>query len=529
MIENNIYIRVRPLIALLSQENCLIFDNVYGNVKESLMRIKIIGAALIVLLILGMNMAWGQENWSQFRGTQGAGIASPGKKLPVEFDALKNMIWKSAVTKGNSSPVIWGNHIFLTGYADKKLETICIDRQSGKILWQQTVTPERIERVHPINNPATPTATTDGRRVFVYFGSYGLICYDFKGKMLWERPLPRPLNMYGTAASPIMAGDYLIFCNDRNNGSYLEAIDPETGATVWKKEREKFKNGWSSPLHWQNNGVDELVIYGIWWITGYDLKDGTERWSIPGMTDEPCITPVTGEGLVFTTSYNMKNNPEVIGLPQFSELLEEYDKDNDNQLTLEEVKPNKSILSRYDADGEGDHPLWGFFRFLDVDRSKKITEKEWGKMIAFLESFKQENALLAIKPGNGKDGAEVVWKHTYGVPECPSPLYYQGRVYMVKNGGIVSCLEAKTGKLNFQMKLGAGGPYYSSPVVGDGKIYVASTRGIVTVFEVGDSLNVLAHNDIKERIMATPAIVDGKIYVRTEKNLYAFGLTLQPE
>ncbi len=278
-------------------------------------------------------------------------------------------------------------------------------------------------------------------------------------------------------------------------------------------------------MYWSNNGVDEVVIYGIWWMTAYDLKDGSQRWSVPGLTDEPCITPVTGEGMIFTTSYNMKNNPEVIGLPEFDQLLKEYDKDNDNQLTREEILSNKSILSRYDADGEGDHPLRGFFRYLDVDTSGKITVKEWAKMISFLNSFKQENALMAIRPGSDKNSEpEVVWKHNYGVPECPSPLYYNGRVYMVKNGGIVSCLIAETGELKYQDKLRSGGPYYSSPVVGDGKIYVASTRGIVTVFQPGDDLKVLARNDLKERIMATPALVDGKIYVRTDKNLYAFGL-----
>jgi outer membrane protein assembly factor BamB len=489
------------------------------------MRSRAILIFITVFVVLNFTAVEGQNHWSQFRGHQGSGIAQDDNPLPVEFDAAKNLIWKCEINKGNSSPVIWGDQIFLTGYADRKLETICIERKSGNMIWKKSIAAEKIERVHPINTPATPTATTDGKNVFVYFGSYGLICYDFDGNEKWKRPLSPPNNMYGTAASPIMAGDYLIFCNDQKTGSYLEAIEPDSGKTVWKKDREGFAAGWSTPLHWKNKGVDELVIYGIWWMKGYDLKDGAERWAVPGFTDEPCITPVTGEGLVFSTSYNMKNNPEVIGLPEFDELLEIYDKNGDGQLNLEESRANKSVLSRYDADGEGDHPLWGFFRFLDADKSGNITNKEWSKMISFLNSFEQENALMALRPGDSETETEVVWKHFYGVPECPSPLYYEGRVYMVKNGGIVSCLDAKTGELKYQDKLRSGGPYYSSPVFGDGKIYIASARGIVTVFEPGDSLNVLARNELKERIMATPAIVDGKIYIRTEKNLYAFGLT----
>jgi len=478
------------------------------------------------LIIFNLNLVSDQTKWPQFRGPGGLGIAKEGPALPVEFDQTNNMIWKSEVSKGNSSPCIWGDRIFITGQVDKKLETICLDRNSGKILWRQSVTPEKLERVHPINSPASPTPATDGKHVFVYFGSYGLLCYDFEGREIWKRTLPPPLSMYGTAASLILAGDNLIFCNDQKAGSYLESINPETGETVWKTLREKFAAAWSTPMLWSNNGVDELVVYGIWWMTAYDAKTGDERWSIPGLTDEPCITPVHGEGLVFTTSYNMKNNPEVIGLPEFDELLEEYDKDKDGELTREEVKDNQSILSRYDADGEGDHPLPGFFNFLDVDRSGKITVKEWAKMISFLNSFKQENALLALRPSSDPEKEpDIVWKHNYGVPECPSPLYYDGRVYMVKNGGIASCLVAATGELKYQDKLRVGGPYYASPVVGDGKIYVPSARGVITVFEPGDDLNVLARNDLKERMMATPAIVDGRIYVRTENNMYAFGLS----
>ena len=489
------------------------------------MRTETIVKTLLVFLMLSMDKAVGQPNWAQFRGPNGLGIAPDNKELPVEFDETKNMIWQCAVSKGNSSPCVWGNRIFLTGYDDEMLETICIDRESGRIIWRKIVTAEKRQRLHRINSPATPTATTDGERVYVYFATYGLICYDFKGNEIWKRTMPVPPIMYGTSASPILAGDHLIFISDSNKESYLEAINPKTGETIWKNDRSGFKGTWSSPMHWRNDGVDEIVIYGIWWMKAYDLKDGSERWSLPGLTDEPIITPVSGDGLIFLTSYNMKTNPEVIGLPEFDDLLKEYDKDQDGQLNLDEVRSNKSILSRYDADGEGDHPLRGFFRFLDVDHSGKITVKEWGKMIAFLDSFEQHNALLAIRPSNGEKETEIIWKHAYGLPECPSPLYYQGRIYLVKNGGIVSCLDAKTGELKYQDKLRSGGPYYSSPVVGDGKIYVGSARGVVTVFETGDDLKVLARNDLKDRIMATPAIVDGKLYIRIEKNLYAFGLT----
>jgi len=485
-----------------------------------------ISKIVAVLVLLNVGIVFGQSNWAQFRGSGGLGISNETEQLPVEFNQTKNMLWSCEINKGNSSPCVWGDRIFLTGFENKTLETYCIDRKSGNNVWKKTIPVEKLRRIHPINSHATSTPATDGERVYIYFGLYGLLCYDFEGNEVWKRPMKTTDIMYGPSASPILAKDYLIFINDSRSESYLEAINPKTGETVWKTDREKsFVGSWSSPMYWKNSAVDEVVIYGIWWMTAYDLKDGSVRWSVPGLTDEPCITPVTGEGMVFTTSYNMKTNPEVIGLPKFDELLAEYDKDGDDELTLEEVKSNKSILSRYDADGEGDHPLWGFFRFLDVDKSGKITETEWPKIVNWLNDFKQENALMAIKPSpNTDEEPKVVWKHNYGVPECPSPLYYKERIYMVKNGGIISCLVAKTGELKYQDKLQAGGPYYSSPVVGDGKIYVASRRGTITVFEPGDDLNILAHNDLKERIMATPAIMDGKIYVRTDNHLFAFGL-----
>ena len=255
-------------------------------------------------------------------------------------------------------------------------------------------------------------------------------------------------------------------------------------------------------------------------MKAYNLDTGEERWSLPGVTYEPCVTPTVGEGLVYVTSYNMKINSEAIRWPEWEELIEELDTDGDGELTFEETKPNKSILSRADADGEGDHPLWGFHKWLDEDKNGKVTAEEWPKFENWVNTFPYENALMAVKPDST---AEIVWKVEKGVPECPSPLYYQGRVYMIKNGGMVTCVDAKTGEVKYRDRLGAGGPYYASPVAGDDKIYAASVRGFVTVFECGDQLKVLAKNNLGERISATPALVDGKIYIRTDKHLYAFG------
>ncbi len=481
--------------------------------------------ATILFSFLSM-MLQGEEarcQWNQFRGPHGAGIERDGKALPAQLDE-KTMLWKSEVPYGHSSPCIWGDRIFLTAIDGTNLETICIDRTDGKILWRAEAWYEFIERVHRTNSPASPTATTDGKRVYVYLGSSGLLCYDFDGNEVWSRILRPSPNLYGTASSLILAGGHLIFLNDNKRESYLETIDPATGETIWRTERTGLQYNWTTPMLWENKGIVELVINGQGAIKAYDLGDGSERWELPGLTDEPCVTPVTGDGLIFITSYNMKTNTEVIGLPAWDDLVKELDLDDDGELTLKESKPKKSILSRADADGEGDHPLWGFHPFMDEDKNGRITRAEWRKIVKWVDSFPQENALLAVKPpAEADEVAEVVWKYEKGIPECPSPLYFDHRVYLVKNGGMVTCVDSRTGKEIYQAKLGAGGPYYASPVVGDDKIYAASARGTVTVFKTGDKLEIVARNEFKERISATPALVDGKVYVRTNKHLYAFG------
>ncbi len=465
----------------------------------------------------------GEEEWSQFRGPGGRGIATGSKPLPVEFDADTNVVWRTPLAPGNSSPCVYGDRIFVTGHAENERETLCIDRVTGEVIWRNAITVDRDERFHQVNSPAAATPTTDGERVYVYFGAYGVLAYDFDGELAWEREMPFPNNTFGTAASPIIAGDYLILASDTNNGSVLDAIERETGETVWSVDRESFKSGWSTPTVWSHDGIDELLLLGVWWLSSYNLDDGTLRWSVPGLTDEPIVTPVAAEGLVFVTSYNMKTSTEAIGLPPFEDLLVELDVDGTGSLSRDEASKNESVLSRADADGEGDHPLSIFFGFLDEDKNGELTETEWGKLVGWLNGFEHANALVAVRPASDEEPASVAWQHSRGIPECPSPLYYDGRIYLAKNGGMVTCLDAGTGAVHFEGRSGARGPTYASPVAGDGKLYLASARGVITVLAAGDELKVLASNDLGERIMATPALVDGKVYVRTDDALYAFG------
>ena len=403
--------------------------------------------------------------WPQFRGPNSSGVGEG--KPPVHFGLDQNVVWKTAVASGLSSPTVWEGRIFLTEFdrKNKELATLCIDRRTGKILWRRAVVLEEIERVHELSSPAAPTPATDGERVYVYFGSYGLVCYDLDGNQQWERRLPLPRNPYGASASPIVAGELLVV-NHQGKDSYLLGVNRRDGQTVWKTDRSLFQYGWSTPVHWRRDGVDEVVVLGGDFkpnqrLMAYDLADGAERWWIGGLP--PCgkSTPVIGGGLLFLAA------PDII--------LESAD-----------VRRNPTRAAQFYADNAA--------------------------------------RVLAVRPGGRGDVSQtnIAWRERRGVPGVPSPLYYKGRLYSFKNGGIVFRRIAETGKLVYSGRLGALGEYYSSPVAADDKVYVASAEGVVVVLDAGDELKILARNDLREPILATPALVEGNLYVRTESHLYAF-------
>ena len=462
------------------------------------------------------------HEWNQFRGWGGAGVATDEQALPATLDPESNLRWRTPLPAGHSSPCLWGDRIFLTAAGEDGLETIALDRATGGILWRRSVETQAGERLHRVNSAAASTPATDGEVVIVHFGSFGLLAYDFEGEERWRRELPVAENRFGTAASPVIAEGMLLFLRDTSAESYLEALDPGSGETIWRRERAGFGAGWSTPVLREHADGIEVLAYGVGWLTAYDLASGEERWSLPGLTDEPIVTPVLADDTVFLSSYNMKTNTEVIGLPEFEELLVAHDHDGSGDLSPDEASENVSVLSRADADGEGDHPLRIFFSFLDEDKDGRITATEYDKLLAWVDGFAHTNAILAVQPGDGEDVARVKWQHARGVPECPSPLLYGGRLYVVKNGGLATCLDAATGALKFEGRTGSRGPVYASPVAGDGKVYTAFARGEVAVLKAGDALEVLSRTDLGERIMATPALSRGVVYVRTDGHLFAF-------
>lgn len=465
--------------------------------------------------------AAGPPAWPQFRGENSAGVSDDGRPLPVEFGPEKNCLWKTPLPAGHSSPIAWGDRIFLTGYdaGTPKLETICIDRQTGAILWRQTAPAEKIEKGHELGNPAASTPAVDADRVYVYFGSFGLIVYDHSGVEQWKAPLPTPATRFGTATSPILADGRLVL---NQQGGPTLAFDLKTGEQRWKTTKLPFPTDYALPVVRKAGEITELIVQGTTGMSGIDLKDGSLRWQVGGFAFMPIPTPVLGDDLLFVVSFHPIGHSEDRIQLKFDELLSEYDKNGDGKLGEDEVPPKLPLVSRGDPQGAGDMTFKQMWFMLDGNRDKAIDASEWSKANEF--TSKINNSLFAFRAGpDGKFANEgIAWKAERGLPESPSPLLYRGRLYTVKNGGVISCYDANTGKLHYQKRLGAEGSYYASPVAADGKIFTSSMNGVITVIAAADELRVLAHNDLGESLMATPAIVDGKLYVRTAGHLYEF-------
>jgi outer membrane protein assembly factor BamB len=462
----------------------------------------------MTLLLTAIGLVDGAPaRWPQFRGPNGSGIA-PDENPPVRFNSQSNLLWRAAIPPGASSPCIWGDRLFLTAFDQGKLATLCLRRADGRILWRQTAPADAIEAFQPEEgSPAAATPVTDGARVYSYFGSCGLVCYDFKGAEQWRHPFPplKSFGGFGSGASPVLADGLIILNRDQVGGSQLAAIKAANGELAWTTDRGQ-SYGWSTPAIWEQDGRKEIVLPASAALKGYDLHTGAEHWTVRGIAAATCSTPVVGDGLLFVSSWS--NTEGGNAPPPFDAVLDKYDRNHDEALSAEEL--SGSDLAR-------------LFQALDLNRDQRITRDEYEPLRSL--ATRSKNILLAVRPGGMGDitRSHVVWTQTKGLPYVSSPLYYEGRLYLVKDGGLVSCFKAATGQpLFLQERLGAAGNYYASPVAANGHIYLASVSGAVSVLEAGDTFNLLARNELGERISATPAIAENTLYVRAGRHLFAF-------
>ena len=456
------------------------------------------------------------EEWSQFRGPNGTGVSAT-TNLPETFGPAKNVLWKTELPAGHSSPVLTKDHVFVTAHDKDKLYVICLDRSTGKILWQKEVPRSRTGRLQNVNGPASPSPVTDGANVYVFFQDFGMVSFDANGNERWNLPLG-PFNMfYGFGASPILVDDKVILPVDQDfPSSYLIAVDKNTGKVRWKVERPVVVSGYSTPIVYQpKQGPKQIVVPESFQLSAYSVVDGKRVWWVHGLACEmKSIASQDGEYLYINGWGFPQNQPgrQIPTIP-FDEALKRYDKDNDKQITKAEAVGNEPM----------DKILNAAFEAFDMDRNEKLDAKDWEVFRAMMSA---ENGLLAIKMGGeGDQTANAIrWRYQKPVPQVPSTLLYKGVLYMINDSGILISFDPATGNVIKQGRLQCAiDKYFSSPVAADDKVFLIGQGGQVSVLKAAGEWEVLAVNELDDECYATPAISDGRIYIRTRSALYAFG------
>ena len=440
-------------------------------------------------------------DWPRFRGPNGGG-SSVAKGLPVEFGRTENVAWKATVPAGRSSPVIVSDRIFLTAYEDDKRIVLCLDRESGTELWSRHVIAERTDGRHPLNDAASPTPVSDGKNVYAFFSEFGLAAYGPRGELLWTAPLAPFEISHGMGASPILADGKVILIADQTKGSYLAAFDADNGEMLWKTERPDGSGAFSTPTIRVSESATEIVVSGQTELAGYLASSGEKLWWVPGFAKLSKGSPIVGDGVIYV---NVKGIGEFV--PDFEKFTKGQDVDGDGRVKVVEA-PNeggRKYLEGLDTNGDG-----------------IVSKAEYDAPI--LAETAASGVWAVLPSGRGEQPeSSVLWKYQKALPNVPTPLFHAGITYLVRNGGIFTSLDAQTGAVHKQGRLReAMGHYYASPILADDKIYVVSESGKAVVIRAGPRWEVLATNDLRENVYATPAVAAGRLYIRTASVLYCF-------
>jgi outer membrane protein assembly factor BamB len=385
--------------------------------------------------------------WPRWRGPGGQGLAA-GSGYPDTWSDKQNVLWRTPVPgRGNSSPIVWRDRIFLTtGYGDGRVSVLAFNRADGKQLWEAAIPDRTREYIHQKNTLASATPTTDGTRVYVSFGSKGMAAVDFNGQLVWHVSLGTLSNYHGTAGSPLLYKDRLIVFQDHEGGSqggaFVAALDAATGKTRWRTPR-RASVGWSTPIAIRAFDHDEIIVNSQSRVQAYNPDTGAELWTCGGTTYEVIPTPVVGHGMVFCSSG-------------------------------------------------------------------------------------RAGPTLAIRPGGKGDVTQthVAWQTPRGSPFVPSPLLYGDLLYIVNDmASIATAFRAATGEVMWQGRLGVARSegFSASPVGADGKVFFTNDDGETFVLRAGPTFSLLHVNQLNARVLASPALVDGRWYFRTDRELLAIG------
>jgi outer membrane protein assembly factor BamB len=439
------------------------------------------------------------EDWSRFRGPNGSGLAS-GKGYVTEFGPNRNLIWRTPVRAGKSSPVLTRTRVFLTGFEADRLYTLCYDRATGQLLWEQSEPRKRTDGVHHLNHPAAISPVTDGENVYVFFKDFGVLSYTSAGKLRWRVPFDATANTMGLGASPILADDLLIIQVDQFDKSFIAAYSKSNGELRWKAARDESQS-WSTPIVHQAPGEPmQIITASSGRIDGNRVSDGKRMFSQTGASPVMVASPILDGNTVLAFGYGYS-----VARP-FAAMLEQKDKNKDGKINRDEyneIDTAMSAIGRYLGNRDGD-----------------ITEDEWLSWGGYVGG---STGLVALDLSSPEP--ERRWRVEKGFESViPSPIVHDGLVYVVKNGGILTAYDAKTGQVAKTGRIaGALGGYSASPVVAENRLYFASEEGKISVVRPGRDWELIQLNDIGDPFYATPAPSNGQIFARGSEALYCFG------
>jgi outer membrane protein assembly factor BamB len=451
------------------------------------------------------------EDWPQFRGVNASGVSTSSKPLPTEFSLDSKLKWSAKLGDGIGCPIVANGKVFATAMTgERTFSVFAFTAGTGQPIWRKDFPTGALPRITPPNSHASSTPASDGRNVYVYFSTLGILALDASsGNQLWQCPLPTPsyLMDWGAASSPIVHHGTVYFNQDDDLSPALFAIDAKSGDIKWKTERPDMLAGYAVPVLCEANRRTDLVVSGSGFLKGYDPATGVERWSCNSLLRTMMASPVVRDGVIYLSSQSYGDETRTL---KFA-LLEWLDTNQDGKLARPEIP--KEFWTRFDQ-SDKDHD--GVIADAELDTAFQSAKNQAGG----------GNTIQAVRGGGTGDVTKthVMWNvHNKSPSNIVSPLVVGDQLFLVKRGGISSSFDVATGKAHWELsRIRNIGDYYASPVAGDGKIYVAGENGFVVVLEQGPKLNVLATNDIGESCLATPAIADGLLFIRGRESLFCF-------
>ncbi|MHB0959262.1 MAG: outer membrane protein assembly factor BamB family protein [Pirellulaceae bacterium] len=456
------------------------------------------------------------EDWPRFRGVNGSGVSS-STGLPDEFGPEKNVTWSAEVKAGTSSPVIVGGRLFVTSFEGEDRIVQCLDAHTGQELWRQSVKKVRDENMSAPNGPATCTPAADDEHVIVFFPDTALLCYSVSGELRWRVEVGPFHSMHGIANSPILSGDKVLLLADQIQGSYIAAYEVSSGTQLWKTDRVNgVTGGYSTPsVMTRSDGRQLILASGPQGLFAYQATNGELAFSVPGVANAPVTVPVVSD----STVYLCEPRGEIDPMGRYAEGL---DKNMDGKLSLEEVKHSVAFYRML----EGMDQRWG-------NGDGVVEEGEWN---AAFGTMLDKGGLVAVTFSGSEAAQEPVthephvkWSYQKSVPYVASPVCYDGILYLIRDQGVFMAIQSADGEVLKVGRLKKGGAqFYASPVAADGKIFVVDTAGRFTVLKAGADWEELSATEFGDDVIATPAICDGRIYVRTNSKLFCFSLSDPP-